>query len=37
VFDEATPRSLHVGDRIVVIAGTERTKALGCNPAGVDG
>src|SRR5205823_6075873 len=23
VFDEATPRSLHVGDRIVVIAGTE--------------
>jgi hypothetical protein len=22
VFDEATPRSLHVGDRIVVIAGT---------------
>ena len=28
VFDEATPRSLHVGDRIVVIAGTEETKAL---------
>jgi len=28
VFDEATPRSVHVGDRIVVIAGTERPKAL---------
>ena len=28
VFDEATPRSLRVGDRIVVIAGTEQTKAL---------
>ncbi len=28
VFDEATPRSLHVGDRIVVVAGTEETKVL---------
>ena len=28
VFDEATPRSLHVGDRIVVIAGTEEQKVL---------
>ena len=28
VFDEATPRSLHVGDRIVVIAGTEEKKVL---------
>ena len=28
VFDEATPRSLHVGDRIVVIAGTQEPKVL---------
>jgi len=31
VFDEATPRNLHVGDRIVVIAGMEQTKALAAN------
>jgi len=31
VFDEATPRNLHVGDRMVIIAGTEQTKALAAN------
>ncbi len=28
VFDEATPRSLHVGDRIVVIAGTQQPRVV---------
>ena len=35
VFDEATPRSLHVGDRIVVIAGTEQSEGPGRNSSGV--
>ena len=34
VFDEATPRSLHVGDRIVVIAGTQAAEGSWPDSAG---